>query len=116
MTPTIRAMAWFWQTWLVAVVFIFPIPHTIALRNLLLLIGLLALLPPLTRATRLPLPPALKPAAWGLAAATAWLLLHSLAVAPAPTFVSGHSGIGGLQESGRIPDEKSGILSKPQIS
>ncbi|OHC61895.1 MAG: hypothetical protein A3H93_06875 [Rhodocyclales bacterium RIFCSPLOWO2_02_FULL_63_24] len=78
-------MAWFWQTWLVAVVFIFPIPHTIALRNLLLLIGLLALLPPLTRATRLPLPPALKPAAWGLAAATAWLLLHSLAVAPAPT-------------------------------
>jgi len=79
------AMSWFWQAWLATVVFVFPIPHTIALRNLLLLTGLLTLLAT-WRTARLPaLPPALKPAAWGLAATTAWLVLHSVTVAPAPT-------------------------------
>lgn len=78
-------MAWFWQAWLAAVVFVFPIPHTIALRNLLLLTGLLALLATLRSAARLKLPAALKPAAWGLVATTAWLALQSVAVAPAPT-------------------------------
>lgn len=85
MTPSATAMTWFWQAWLAAIVFIFPIPHTIALRNLVLLIGLLALLATLRRAPRPPLPPALVPAAWALLATTAWLLLHSIAVAPAPT-------------------------------
>ncbi|MDP2132495.1 MAG: O-antigen ligase family protein [Sulfuritalea sp.] len=83
MTPA--AMAWFWQAWLAAVVFVFPIPHTIALRNLLLLAGLLALLATLRGAARLKLPAAFKPAAWGLVATTAWLVLQSVAVAPAPT-------------------------------
>lgn len=75
----------FWQAWLAAIVFVFPIPHTIALRNLLLLLGLLALLATLRSARR---PCAVTPlisAGWALAATTAWLLLHSLAVAPAPT-------------------------------
>lgn len=85
MMPAAATMAWFWQAWLAAVVFIFPIPHTIALRNLLLLTGLLALLATLRRAPRPSLPAALVPAAWALLATTAWLLLHSLAVAPAPT-------------------------------
>ncbi len=76
----------FWQAWLAAVVFVFPIPHTIALRNLLLLAGLAALLATWRGAARLRLPPRLKPAAWGLVATTAWLVLHSLTVAPAPTF------------------------------
>lgn len=79
------AMTWFWQAWLAAVVFVFPIPHTIALRNLLLLTGLLALLATLRGAARLKLPATLKPAAWGLVATTAWLALQSVAVAPAPT-------------------------------
>lgn len=79
------AIAWFWQAWLAAIVFIFPIPHTIALRNMVLLIGLLALLATLRHAPRPPLPATLMPAAWALLATTAWLLLHSLAVAPAPT-------------------------------
>lgn len=83
MTPA--AMAWFWQAWLAAVVFVFPVPHTIALRNLLLLTGLLALLATLRGAARLNLPAALKPAAWALLATTAWLALQSVAVAPAPT-------------------------------
>ncbi|MDP2826954.1 MAG: O-antigen ligase family protein [Sulfuritalea sp.] len=85
MMPAAASMTWFWQAWLVAVVFVFPIPHTIALRNLLLLIGLLALLATL-RGTARPLPsPTMKPAAWGLVATTAWLAWHSIAVAPAPT-------------------------------
>lgn len=78
-------MPWFWQAWLAAVVFVFPIPHTIALRNLLLLVGLLALLATLRGAARPRLPSTLKPAAWALVATTAWLALHSIAVAPAPT-------------------------------
>ncbi|MDZ4255422.1 MAG: O-antigen ligase family protein [Sulfuritalea sp.] len=79
------AMTWFWQAWLAAVVFVFPIPHTIALRNLLLLVGLLAVLATLRVARRSLRRPALQPAAWALVAATAWLALHSIAVAPAPT-------------------------------
>ena len=79
------AMTWFWQAWLAAIVFVFPIPHTIALRNLLLLIGLLTLLATLQRTVRPLPPPSLKPAAWGLVATTAWLVLHSITVAPAPT-------------------------------
>lgn len=79
------AMTWFWQAWLAAVVFVFPIPHTIALRNLLLLVGLLALLATLRGAARPPRLPALKPAAWALLATTVWLAWHSIAVAPAPT-------------------------------
>ncbi len=82
---TAPAMTWFWRAWLTAVVFVFPIQHTIALRNLLLLAGLLAVLATWRAAPRPGLPQELKPAAWALAAATVWLLLHSLAVAPAPT-------------------------------
>ena len=81
-------MTWFWQAWLAAIVFVFPIPHTIALRNLLLLVGVVVLLATLRRAPRAPqppLPPALKPAAWALLATTAWLVLQSITVAPAPT-------------------------------
>lgn len=79
------AMSWFWQGWLAAIVFVFPVPHTIALRNLLLLIGMLSLLATWRRAPRALLLPVLKPAAWGLVATTAWLVLHSITVAPAPT-------------------------------
>ncbi|MDK9701974.1 MAG: O-antigen ligase family protein [Sulfuritalea sp.] len=79
------AMAWLWPAWLAAIVFVFPIPHTIALRNLLLLIGVLVLLATLRGARRLELPRKLRPAAWGLVATTAWLVLHSITVAPAST-------------------------------
>jgi hypothetical protein len=79
------AATWFWQAWLAAVAFVFPIPHTIALRNLLLLAGVLALLASWRRAPRPVLLPALRPAAWGLVATTAWLVLQSITVAPAPT-------------------------------
>jgi hypothetical protein len=84
MTPMAGAMAWFWQAWIAAIVFIFPIPHTVALRNLLLLVGFVALL--WTGRKSLPKPaPWLKPAAWWLIALTTWIIFHSVAVALAPT-------------------------------
>jgi hypothetical protein len=85
MTMTTKPIDWFWQAWLASVVFLFPIPHTIALRNLLLLIGLLTLLATRRKASKLSWPPLLRPAAWGFAATTVWLALQSVAVAPAPT-------------------------------
>ncbi len=76
-------MAWFWQTWLTALVFVFPIPHTIALRNLLLVVGVGALL--WTNQRSLPDPaPWLKPAAGWLIALTAWIVFHSIALASTP--------------------------------
>jgi len=73
-----------WQGWLAAVIFVFPIPHTIALRNLLLVLGLVALL--WTCRKSLPQPaPWLKPAAWWLLGLTGWIVFHSVAVAPSPT-------------------------------
>lgn len=90
MSPALPALSWFWQAWLASLVFVFPIPHTIALRNLLLLVGLAALLASWRGAARPRLPPLLRPAAWGLAATTAWLVLHSAAVAPAPTLALGN--------------------------
>lgn len=78
-----RRAEWLIAAWLAAMVFVFPIPHTIALRNALLLTGVVALLSGFRHA--LPrLAPWLKPAAWWLAALTAWIVLHSAAVAPVP--------------------------------
>jgi hypothetical protein len=73
----------FWQTWLVAVVFIFPIPHTIALRNLLILVGLIALL--WTGRKVLPKPVALLTpgAAWVLVLSI-WIAFHSIAISLTP--------------------------------
>lgn len=83
MMPVAGAMTWFWQIWLAAVVFIFPVPHTIALRNLLLLVGIVVLVWSYRHA--LPrLASWLKPAAWWLTALTAWIVFHSITVAPAP--------------------------------
>ena len=73
-----------WQAWMAAVVFVFPIPGTIALRNLLLLVGLVILLATARMAGRPRLSPTLRPIAFGLAAITGWLAFHSLALAPAP--------------------------------
>jgi hypothetical protein len=84
-TLATKPIDWFWQAWLAAVVFVFPIPHTIALRNLLLLIGLATLLATLRHPRRPLSRPALKSAAWALVAATVWLALHSVTVAPTPT-------------------------------
>lgn len=83
MTAATGAVSWFWLSWLASMAFVIPIPHTIALRNLLLLAGIGALL--WTCRGLLPRPVAwLKPAAWSLSLLTAWILFHSVAIAPAP--------------------------------
>lgn len=79
-----------WSIWLFVLVAIYPVPHTIALRNLWLLIGLLSLalhwrvtLRTLSvlrqRATWLGV------SAWILGALTLWIVIHALLIAPQPT-------------------------------
>lgn len=84
MTVAPSRMTLFWQLWLAAIVFVFPIPHTIGLRNLLILAGLVVLL--WTSRHTLPrLAAWLKPAALWLLALTSWIVFHSAAVASAPS-------------------------------
>lgn len=81
-----KPMHAFFQSWLCAVAFVLPIPGTIALRNLLLVGGLVALLatrrgvPGTRRSDSLPL----LPVAWAFAVLSAWLVAHSLLVATTP--------------------------------
>ncbi len=77
-----RTTGWI-AAWLALLVFFSPIPHTIALHSAFLLIGMVALLLGFRHA-RPRLAPWLKPAAWWLAALTAWIVFHSAAVAPVP--------------------------------
>ncbi|WP_310451406.1 O-antigen ligase family protein [Sulfuritalea sp.] len=79
-----------WPVWLFLLVAIYPVPHTIALRNLLLLIGLLGLawhwratfqaLTTLWRRSTW-----LTASAWLLVALTVWMVIHALLIAPLPT-------------------------------
>ncbi len=78
-----------WLVWLFLLVAIYPVPHTIALRNLLLLIGLLGLawhwratldaLSTLWRQLTW-----LGASAWLLVALTTWIVIHALLIAPLP--------------------------------
>lgn len=78
-----------WPVWLFLLVAIYPVPHTMALRNLLLLIGLLGLawhwratlhaLSMLRRRLTW-----LAASAWVLAALTVWIVIHALLIAPLP--------------------------------
>lgn len=78
-----------WSVWLFLLVAIYPVPHTIALRNLLLLIGLLGLawhwqltlhaLSTLRRRLTW-----LGTSMWVLVALTAWIVIHALFIAPMP--------------------------------
>lgn len=71
---------WLWFGWIACLVFVFPIPGTIALRNLVLLIGVIALF--WTGRHKLPTRvPELTPATWGLLALTVWIALHSVLIA-----------------------------------
>ncbi len=74
----------FWQAWLCAVAFVFPIPGTIALRNLLLLAGVVALVATHTGAPKARTPAALGQAAWALVVLSVWLVAHSAVIAATP--------------------------------
>lgn len=67
--------------WLFVVMFVYPIPHTIALRNVLLAAGLALLVPHLSRMKRLS---ALRNEAFLLGALSAWLLIQSAFISPYP--------------------------------
>lgn len=78
-----------WPVWLFLLVAIYPVPHTIALRNLLLLAGLLGLV--WHWRTTLHALSILKwrlawltISAWLLAALSAWIVIHALFIAPLP--------------------------------
>lgn len=75
-----KGRSWFWLTWLATLVFVFPIPGTIALRNLILFTGVFALFWT-GRHNRPTGVPDLILAAWSLLALTAWIALHSVLIA-----------------------------------
>jgi O-antigen ligase len=77
---------WWLPAWLFTLNFIYPIPHTIALRNVLLVVGLMACLwailrdpTPLTDRPRLS---AFRLCGWLLCLLTGWLLLQSALISP----------------------------------
>lgn len=78
------------MAWVFAIAFLFVIPHTIALRNLLLLLGLVVVFATWRHPLRPSLPPMFKPVAWALIALTGWIVLQAIAVSPAPTIALGN--------------------------
>lgn len=79
---------WWLPGWLFALYFIYPIPHTIALRNLLLVVGLASCLWMIgrdhsSRQARRALA-SFRASGWILATLTGWLLLQSSLVSPYP--------------------------------
>jgi hypothetical protein len=84
MTPATKYSGWFWQAWLATVIFVYSVPHTIALRNVLLVLGVVVLV--LKCRKSLPQPPSwLSTSGWAFAGLTAWILFHSVAIAPSPS-------------------------------
>lgn len=80
-----------WAAWCVAVVFLYSVPHTVALRNLLLLAGCLAAVAATLRGRGRPrFPPRLAAAALSMGALTLWLLGQGLFVSSAPGVVLGN--------------------------
>lgn len=72
--------------WLAALAFLYAVPHTIALRNLLLVAGAAVLVAAQWRDRR-PLAAGLawaKPAGWMVAALTGWIVLQSVFISPFP--------------------------------
>lgn len=78
-----------WSAWFAAVVFLYAVPHTVALRNLLLLLGFLGIV--VLRGRGAPrFPPRLTAAALAMSALTAWLLLQAFFVPAAPAVILGN--------------------------
>jgi hypothetical protein len=72
------------MAWLATVVFLYPISHVIALRNLVLAVGLMVIVLTLRHAPKPSSVPQLKASAWALAALTVWLAIHSGFIAEHP--------------------------------
>lgn len=85
------ALRWLAPVWMAALVFVYPIPHTIALRNVLLLAGLIGFGIAAWRQRAAPgvqrLPRAAASLRWALvllALLTVWMLLQSALISPRP--------------------------------
>ena len=85
LTPLLnQRKAWLPMLWLSAVVFLYPISQVIALRNLVLVLGLLTMLLHIRQAPRPQPVPLLKSTAWALTALTLWMIVHSAVIAMTP--------------------------------
>jgi O-antigen ligase len=85
-TPAISK--WWLPVWLFTLTFTYPIPHTIALRNLLLVAGLVACLWGIFRDRTLSIDRqrlrAFRPCGWLLLILSGWLLFQSALISPLP--------------------------------
>ena len=75
--------------WLAVMTFLYHVPHTIALRNILLVGGILAVVFGWRKWPRPSLPAALGAAAWALLALTAWMALQAVLFSPATWYALG---------------------------
>jgi hypothetical protein len=86
--------AWWLPVWLFALYFIYPIPHTIALRNLLLMIGLISCLWTIRRDKTLIIDwqrlKTFRLCGWLLTILTGWLLFQSALISPYPHLALDH--------------------------
>lgn len=73
------------MAWLAVLIFIHPVPGTIAFRNLWLLAGFVVLLWRHRSSFPITLPRPWRPVAWAFAALSGWLVLHSAFLAPSAT-------------------------------
>ena len=64
--------------WLATMAFLFHVPHTIALRNVLLVIAILLVVAGWRKWPRPSLPEALRAPAWALLVLTAWIALQAV--------------------------------------
>lgn len=88
-----------WLIWFVAIVFLYSVPHTIALRNLILLAGLVGIVTSLRTNTGRPrVLPSLFPAVFAFVTLTVWLLLQSVFVA-----ADGRAALDNLRGDGLVP-------------
>jgi len=72
-----------WFAWFFVIVFVFPIPGTIALRNLFFLMGLVALVLPHTRERPEPVA-TLRLTGWSLLVLTVWIVVQAVTLSPWP--------------------------------
>lgn len=68
--------------WLAAITFLYHVPHTIALRNILLVTGIILVIAGWRRWPRPSLPQALRASAWALLVLTVWMALQAVLFSP----------------------------------
>jgi hypothetical protein len=75
--------------WLAVMTFLFHVPHTIALRNFLLVAGIVLIVAGWRRWPRPSLPASLRACAWALLVLTAWMALQAVLFSPTTGYALG---------------------------